>query len=140
MSGVLGLSFRAVDLNDDEIASMRNEIGTSKSLRDALSTASGTLLTAQAAVTNGPAWDVFQTTPEGLRPIVLWACQTDRGVRDILIRPVGLRAQSMYEVESADAGPLGIVSGSVLMQDGVEVVASPYSAAHMILLTAVRQR
>jgi alpha-galactosidase len=140
MSGVLGLSFRTGDLTDDEIAGMRHEIGTSKTLRDALSTASGTLLTTQAAAANGPAWDVFQTTPEGIRPIVLWAFQTDGAVRDIVIRPVGLREQSMYEVQSADVGPLGIVSGSLLMQDGVEVVASPYSAAHMILLTVVRQR
>ena len=140
MSGVLGLSFRTGDLNDDEIAGIRNEIGTSRALRDALSTASGTLLTAQAAAANGPAWDAFQTTPQGSHPIVLWAFQTDGAVRDIVIRPVGLREESMYEVQSADVGPLGIVSGSVLMQDGVEVVASPYSAAHMILLTAVRER
>jgi hypothetical protein len=46
----------------------------------------------------------------------------------------------MYDVQSADAGPLGVVSGSVLMEDGVEVVASPGTAAHLILLTPIRQR
>jgi alpha-galactosidase len=140
MSGTLGLSFRTAELNDDETAGMRHEIERYKILRETLSTASGALLTPQAAPGNGPAWDVFQTTPEGIRPILLWAFQTDGGVRDVVIRPVGLRTQSMYEVQSADSGPLGIVSGSVLMQDGVEIVSSPHSAAHLITLTAVRQR
>jgi alpha-galactosidase len=141
MSGILGLSFRTGDLSEDEVGGMRHEIERYKILRDALRSASATLLTGQASPgSDGPPWDVWQTTPEGIRPIVLWAFQSDPGARRIVVRPARLRAESMYDVQSADAGPLGVVPGSVLMEDGVEVVASPSSAAHLILLTPVRQR
>lgn len=140
MIGILGLSFRTGDLGNDEADGMRHYIAKYKTLRDTLSTASGRLLTPQASASNGPAWDAFQTTPEGGRPIALWAYQSDNAVRSVVIKPVGLREQWMYEVQSADVGALGVLSGSVLMQDGVEIVASPFSAAHMILLNPVRQR
>jgi alpha-galactosidase len=141
MSGILGLSFRTGDLNEEEVGGMRHEIERYKILRDALRSASATLLTGQASPgSGGPPWDVWQTTPEGIRPIVLWAFQADPGARQIVVRPARLRAESMYDVQSADAGPLGVVPGSVLMEDGVEVVASPSSAAHLILLLPVRQR
>jgi alpha-galactosidase len=140
MAGILGLGFRTGEFGDDEADEMRREIDAYKNLRDGLTGASGTLLTTQASFGNGPAWDVFQTTPEGFHPIVLWAFQTDRAVRDVIVRPVGLRADSQYEVQSANHGSLGIMTGSSLMQDGVELVASTYSAADTILLDRVRAR
>jgi hypothetical protein len=119
---------------------MRHEIDRYKILRDSLRSASATLLSAQAQGSGGPPWDVWQTTPDGMRPTVLWAFQADSGARGIVVHPARLREDSMYDVQSADAGPLGVVSGSVLMEDGVEVVASPGTAAHLILLTPIRQR
>lgn len=138
MSGVLGLCFRTADFDEGEVADMTREINTYKTLRVALRTASGTLLTAQAAPAGGPAWDVLQTRSEGNQSIVIWAVQSDGGEHQIVVNPVGLRPRSIYSVESLDAGPLGLTSGSILMADGIEVVASPYSAAHIIVLTAVR--
>jgi alpha-galactosidase len=140
MGGILGLCFRTGDLNEDEVAGMRHEIDRYKILRDSLRSASATLLSAQAQGSGGPPWDVWQTTPEGIRPTVLWVFQADSGALGIVVHPARLREDSMYDVQSADAGPLGVVSGSVLMEDGVEVVASPGTAAHMILLTPIRQR
>jgi alpha-galactosidase len=137
MSGILGLCFRTTDLDEDEVAAMRQEVDNYRAIRDALRTASGTLLTAQASTTNGPGWEVYQTTPFGNSPVVLWAFQNDRGVRNILVRPVGLHHRT-YEVQGADAGPLGYVTGSSLMEDGIEIRTSSRSAARMILLTPVR--
>jgi alpha-galactosidase len=140
MTGLLGLSFRTGDLSDDEVSAMRQEINRYKSLREALRSSSATLLTSQAGSGGGAGWDVWQTTPEGIRPIVIWGFQTDTGARRIAVRPAGLHEQVMYEVQSADAGPLGFVSGAELMEMGVELSASPQSAAHLILLTPIRQR
>jgi alpha-galactosidase len=139
MSGILGLCFRTADLDEDETAAMRQEIDNYRALRDALRTASGTLLTAQASSADGPGWDVFQTTPVGNHPIVIWAFQNDRAARTIVVRPTGLRDR-MYEVQGADAGPLGFVPGSVLTEDGLEIRTSPRSAARMITLTPVRMQ
>lgn len=44
-------------------------------------------------------------------PIVIWAFQSDPGVPGIIVNPVGLRPQSMYEVRSLDVGPLGVPVG-----------------------------
>lgn len=139
MSGILGLCFRTAGLDEDETAAMKQEISNYRSIRDALRTASGTLLTAQASAVDGPGWDVFQTTPFGNFPVVLWAVQNDRGARSILVKPVGLHHR-MYEVQGANAGPLGFVPGSELMEDGIEIRASPLSAARMISLTPVRMQ
>ena len=120
---------------------MRREITGYKALRDGLTDASGTLLTPQALLANGPAWDVFQTTPDGSRSITLWGFQSDRAVTHTIVRPLGLRADSLYVcVQSANHGSLGIISGASLMDDGVELVASPYSAADTVLLDRVRSR
>ena len=139
MSGILGLCFRTTDLDEDEVSAMRQEVDNYRAIRDALRTASGTLLTPQASSTNAPGWDVYQTTPFGNFPVVLWAFQNDRGARSILVRPVGLHHR-MYEVQGADAGPLGYVTGSALMEDGIEIRTSSRSAARMISLTPVRMK
>src|SRR6266542_4617807 len=129
MSAVLGLCFRTGGFSDDDADAIRGQVATYKSLRGTLRTGAGRLLTAQAAVAGGPAWDVFQTTPEGYRAVTIWAIQSDTGVADVVVRPVALRSRLTYEVRSIDTGLLGIVSGAALMADGVAVTATPYSAA-----------
>lgn len=140
MSAILGLGFRTGTLSEDDAWGISREIATFKALRDTLRTGAGTLLSPQAAPHHGPAWDVLQVTPEGFRPIVIWAVQSDGAVEEIVVRPVGLRARWMYEVRSIDAGPLGVVSGATLMADGVAVTAWPHSAAHVLVLTPVPSR
>ena len=135
MSAILGLCFRTAGLSEEDAASIGREIATFKSLRSTLRTGAGTLLSPQAAPSNGPAWDVFQTSPEGFRPIVIWAVQSDAAVEEVVVRPVGLRPKSLYEVRSIDAGVLGVESGATLRADGVAVTAWPHSAAHVLVLT-----
>jgi hypothetical protein len=139
MAGVLGLCFRTADFDEDQLADMRRFIETYRSLRDILRTASGSVLTAQASSENPPGWDVFQTTPEGLRPTIVWAFQNDGAVRHIVVRPVGLRGPVRYDVSSRYGGSLGVLTGSTLMNDGIELAASPESVSHTITLAPVRQ-
>jgi len=138
MSAVLGLCLRTGDLSENDAAAIVREVETYKGLRNSLRTGAGSLLTAQAAPADGPAWDVFQTTPsEGHSPVIIWATQSDPGVSEIVVTPVRLRSRTLYEVRSIDSGLLGIVSGATLMSEGVAVSAWPHSAAHILVFTPV---
>ena len=137
MLASLGLCFRTDDLSDSDRAAVGLEIGTYKSFRATLGLAAAALLTTQAAVDQGPAWDVLQEGTSNGRDVVLSAFQFDRGVEQITIRPTGLSASTMYEVRSADTGVLGTARGSELMTDGIDVLYSPISAAHVLIVTAL---
>jgi hypothetical protein len=134
MTGVLGLCFRTREFDASAAAEITREIGIYKELRDSLGAAAGTLLTAQAAAVDGPAWDVFQTASPGGQTVVLSAIQWDDAVDEHLVTPVGLRPESTYDVESVDAGVLGTATGAELMADGITVVQSPDTAAHILIL------
>src|SRR5262249_40866707 len=104
-------------------------------LRPALTTASGALLTAQARATNGPPWDVFQTTgADGA--VTLFVFQSDAAAGSIVVKPTGLAETAMYGVQSVDIGWLGAVSGADLTTDGIEVAPSLQTAAHILTVQA----
>jgi hypothetical protein len=46
-----------------------------------------------------------------------------------------LKADATYQVQSVDTGVLGTASGDQLMTDGIDVVQSPNTAAHILILT-----
>jgi alpha-galactosidase len=136
MAGALGLCFRSGDLSDADAASMAREIGIYKTMRSTLSIAAGSLLTRQASPTNGPAWDVLQEASLDSVQMLICAYQTDDGVASINVKPTGLQADTTYEVWSVDAGLLGTAQGSDLMANGIDVLESPSSAAHILLVLA----
>jgi len=51
--------------------------------------------------------------------------------------PVGLALEATYEVYSVDAGVIGVVTGESLMADGIEILASPNTGAHVLVLRQV---
>ncbi len=134
MIGVLGLSFRTGEFGEDDGAQMAREIDIYKTNRGSLRAAAGTLLTPQADINSGPAWDAFQAGVPGGRTSVLSAFQWDAATSVITIKPMGLRPQSTYEVRSVDAGVIGIATGAELMADGIELIESPITAAHILIL------
>jgi alpha-galactosidase len=136
MTGALGLCFKASDLSGDDIAKLRAEIAIYKSNRPTLDAATSVLLTAQAKATKGPAWDVLQETGLGGKQIMIYAFQSDPAVTKINVKPSGLAAATMYEVRSVDTGVLGVSKGSDLSAQGIDILQSPTSAAHLLVLTA----
>jgi alpha-galactosidase len=134
MTGALGLCFRGDQLAEGDIAALSHEIDIYKTIRDTLSSAAGTLLTAQAAVADGPAWDVLQESGADGQQLFVCAFQSDTGVQTINVKPTGLAAARLYEVRSVDTGLLGTASGSDLMANGIDVAQSPNTAAHILLL------
>jgi alpha-galactosidase len=132
--GVLGLCFRTGDFGEDESSQMAREIALYKTVRDSRRAAAAMLLTAQADVHNGPAWDVLQTTAPGGRTTTLSAFAVDDGAGAVTVKPRGLSSRATYDVESVDAGFLGSVSGEELMANGVLIAPSPVSGAHIVML------
>jgi alpha-galactosidase len=136
MSGVLGLCIRSAEFVDADAANISHEIDIYKSLRDTLDSASASLLTAQATDQNGPAWDVLQATAGGDAAAVISAFQTDEGTDQVNVKPVGLDPSTTYTVLSVDTGLLGDATGAELMSSGIDIVQSPNTAAHILMLQA----
>ncbi len=134
MTGVLGLCFRSGLFDETDAAAIAKEVSIYKSLRGTLQGAAASLLTRQAAPDDGPPWDVLQSTAEGNGQALISAFQSDDTITTINIRPHGLSPDSTYEVESVDQGVLGSARGSDLMTDGIDIVKSPSTAAHILII------
>jgi alpha-galactosidase len=138
MGGALGLCFRGDSFTEDENADMAREISIYKAARATITMSAGSLLTKQAAPEDGPSWDVLQESTAGRDSVVLSAVQSDTGVQTINVKPTDLDAATTYQVESVDTGFLGTATGEALMTQGIDVVQSPASAAHMLIITALQ--
>jgi hypothetical protein len=136
MGGALGLCFRSDGFAEGEDAGIAHEIEIYKAMRDAVGLASAALLTKQAEAANGPAWDVLQESSVENDHLVISAFQSDDGVRTFTVKPVGLQPDTTYQVQSVDTGVLGTATGTELMSGGIDVVQSPNSAAHILIITA----
>lgn len=137
MMGALGLCFRTGEFEEGERADMAHEVDIYKLLRSTLSTAAAALLTPQAEVRDGPAWDVLQATAPG-KPMLLAGVQSDAAVEEFTVKPLGLFPRTTYEVRSVDLGVIGDALGSQIMREGLTLIASPTSAAHILILTALQ--
>jgi alpha-galactosidase len=138
MGGALGLCFRGDSFTEDENAGMAREIAIYKAARATIAMSAGSLLTKQATPDDGPSWDVLQESTAGHGSVVLSAVQSDTGVQTINVKPTDLEPATTYQVESVDTGLLGTATGAALMTQGIDVVQSPASAAHMLIITALQ--
>jgi alpha-galactosidase len=136
MGGALGLCFRTGEFDRQETEQIAHEIDVYKDVRATLSVAAGALLTPQAQPSNGPDWDVLQAAAPDGDAVVVYAYQSDEGADTFTIHPADLQPDATYSVSSIDAGLLGTATGAELMATGVDVVQSPQTAAHILILTA----
>ena len=136
MGGALGLCFRGDDFTEEENGNMAREIGIYKTTRATISVAAGSLLTAQATPDGGPPWDVLQESTVGHDRVVLTAVLSDAGVQTVNIKPTDLEPGTTYDVASVDNGILGTATGNALMTGGIDVIQSPNTAAHILIITA----
>jgi len=139
MDGALGLCFRSDSFGEGEMASISREIAIYKAIRGTLSVSAAALLTKQAAVADGPAWDVLQEATPSSDALVVSAFQSDTGVRTFNVKPTGLQRGVTYQVQSVDTGVLGTATGAALMTGGIALTQSPNSAAHMLIISVKQQ-
>jgi len=67
---------------------------------------------------------------------LLFAFRSEAGSERLIVRPRGLQPAATYDVFSLGVGPIGTVRGETLMQDGIELLASSPSRAHLLVLQA----
>ena len=140
MGGALGLCFLTDELSEADVAGISQEIAIYKTVRPTLSVASAALLTQQASVTDGPAWDVLQATAPGSNALVVYAYQNDEGTDRINVKPADLQPATTYDVHSVDTGFLGTATGADILANGIDVIESPNTAAHILTITATTTR
>src|SRR5262249_50703372 len=133
MGGALGLCFRSAELSEDDAAMLASEIAIYKEVRDTWSVASAALLSPQATFADVPEWDVLQANAPAGDSTLVYVYQDDRAAEKVNVRPAGLRWDVMYDVRSVDVGYVGSARGADLMIDGIDVIASPNSAAHILV-------
>jgi alpha-galactosidase len=135
MPGALGMTVRTPTLDDAVAAHIAAEIRRYKVYREIVARACATLLSGQAPV-DGGGWDVLQEVADDALSAIVFAFKNDPSEGRVIVHLRGLKADVIYDVGSADVGPLGAASGASLMQDGIEVIQMDGSMAHVLVLRA----
>lgn len=135
MPGLLGLTYVASEFGEQDLDQMRQEIARYKLLRGRLRDATSILLTGQIREGQAYEWDVIQTVSEGSGDVLLFAYQGASAGESVHVWLQRLDPTATYEIESVDTGSLGTASGAQLLEDGLEIEASPVSRAQILLLT-----
>jgi len=136
MAGTLGLCFLTGGLATNDATHIAQQIATYKSVRATIARAAGVLMGSQVTDQKPPAWDVLQETASGTpAQFLIWAYQSDPSVAKVNVKPNGLTAATTYQVRSMDQGILGTAKGSDLVANGIDIVGSPASASHLIVIT-----
>ena len=136
-AGILGLTYRTETIDDDTASLLKQQIAEYKTYRDIITQSNATLLTDQAPVDSN-SWDVLQEVTDDARSALMFGFKGDGQDGRLVVRPRGLLPDATYDVRSLDVGPLGASRGDLLMQDGIELVHSGGSRAHVLVLTASR--
>jgi alpha-galactosidase len=134
-AGILGLTYKAALLDEDTAALLQHQILEYKGYRGIVSRANATLLSGQAPVDEA-SWDVLQEVADDLRSAVIFGFKGNDEDGRLVVRPRCLVADATYDVISLDAGPLGAARGEALMRDGIELVHTGGSRAHVVVLRA----
>ena len=68
--------------------------------------------------------------------LVVYVYQNDLGTDRINVKPADLQPSTTYDVQSVDTGFLGAATGGDIVANGIGVIESPSTAAHILTLTA----
>lgn len=134
MPGILGLTVRVPDYAPEDQEAMRREVAAYRGFRDIITTADARLLSGQVNSPSQPTWDVLQELSASSGDALIFAFQVDGGTPSILVRPVGLTKDAVYSVTTLDGRAIGTAASADLMADGIEIVESWETSAHVLVL------
>jgi alpha-galactosidase len=142
MSGILGGSWLASDMNEGTHAQIAKQIAFYKLIRPILQDGGSILLGGQ--LVDYPdaqwiGWDAVEHLSRRSGDAVVFAFDSADSSTSTLIKPRGLRSEADYDVESADFGPLGTVRGGELMSRGVQVDKTDLTKSHVLILRIHRE-
>jgi alpha-galactosidase len=133
LPGMVGLAVSLDELNERETNELHQQFALVKSLRDAQGDAVSYVLTPRSGASG---WEVVQQlSPASGRSIIV---AVTNGARDsMVVSPRGVQDHLLYELRSADRGPIGRIRGDDLAAGGVTIVRAPESAAQVLVLEPV---
>jgi alpha-galactosidase len=133
MPGILGVTYRSREIDGQLDIALSLGIAQYKLVRDIISRAYALLLGSQAPV-DPQGWDAIQEVADDQQTAVIFAFKGNADPGRLLVKPLNLLPDAVYNVSSVDAGEMGALPGAQLMQDGIELVQTDGSRAHIILL------
>ena len=133
MPAAFGLTYRTDLLQEETAAELAGEIALYKRYRGIVAVANATLLTLQTPYDES-GWDVLQEVADDGLNALIFGFRSEAGTERLIVRPRGLQPEATYSVFSLGVGPIGTVRGDTLMQDGIELLATSPSRAHLIVL------
>ena len=79
---------------------------------------------------------MLQEVADDARSTLIFGFKVDSQDGRLIVRPRGLLPDAVYDIRSIDAGPIGAARGDAIMQDGIELIHSGGSRAHVLILRA----
>ncbi len=133
MPGMLGLTWRGSEFDDDEFEDIGREIAVAKAVRAAVPGAAAFMLTEQVRNDGEPGGDAIQlfSAPTGISAVFVYA--TD-ALDLVTVRLKGLDPEMRYVIMSMRGDELGESTGSELMTAGVDVMNSADAVAQIFLV------
>jgi len=139
MSGMLGMSWLGSEMGEGTRAALSREISLYKQIRPILAGGDVVLLTRQQiSYPDQPwsGWDAVMHISPASGDAVILGFNTPDAPEAQMIFPKGLRADRLYEAESADYGVFGTATGAELMAQGIRLHAAAGSRSHVVFLRA----
>jgi alpha-galactosidase len=137
MLGIFGASSRLTDLSEGTRLKVTGEIALYRHIRPILQGAGSILLSKQIVASPGESWsgwDALEFLSARTGNAVVFAFRSAEAPSAAILKPKGLRADALYEVESADFGVLGSAAGAALIKDGIQLEASGVTQSHVLIL------
>jgi alpha-galactosidase len=134
MPGMLGLTWRSYEFDDEALEQVASEIATAKTVRAAAPAAASFLLSDQAPADGSGEFDAMQlfSPVAGTSAVFVYASD---GLDSFTVRLKGLDAGRRYLITTVWGDELAEATGADLMTAGVEVVNTSDSGAQVILVT-----
>jgi hypothetical protein len=130
---MVGLAASLGELSEREYNELHQQFALVKRLRDAQADAVSYVLTPRSGASG---WEVVQQlAPTSGRSVIV--AVADGSSESIAVPLRGVQASLLYELRSADRGPVGRIRGDALAAGGLTIVRAPESAAQVLVIEPV---
>jgi hypothetical protein len=134
MTGMLGLTWRSSEFEDDDLEEVAAEVATAKAIRGAVPAAASFMLTDQARADGSGEVDAVQLYSPAAKTSAVFVYAGD-GLDWFRVRLQGLEPETLYLISTVRGEELAEATGAELMTKGVEIVNSSDSGAQVVLFT-----
>jgi hypothetical protein len=134
MPGMLGLTWRSFEFDDEDLDEIAAEIATAKAIRGAVPAAAAFMLTDQARADGRGEFDAMQLFSPAARTSAVFVYASD-GLDWFTVRLKGLEPETRYLLSTLWGEALAEATGTELMTTGVEIINASDSGAQVVLVT-----